>query len=72
MGHFGELSSGRKLRLLLVRSYRRSGCLAGQTIAGIASAHRLRHVATGFALSWRRLTGWRRRRRIEAVLEQAA
>ena len=70
---FGEFSSGCKLRLLLWFAHTgKVAGLAGQTIAGIAWAIACVMVATGFALSWRRLTAWRRRRRVEAVLEQAA
>lgn len=60
---FADLDSGRRFRtwLRFVHTGEYFG-LAGQTIAGIASAGGAVLVYTGIALAWRRFWAWRKRR----------
>lgn len=68
---FEALSAGRRARLWLrfVHTGEYYG-LAGQTIAGIASAGGALLVYTGLALSWRRFFAWRARRRRQDDAEE--
>ena len=68
---FDQLSAGRRARSWL--RFAHTGefyGLAGQTIAGLASAGGMFLVYTGLALATRRLVAWLRRRRSAEVLEQ--
>jgi uncharacterized iron-regulated membrane protein len=61
---YSEESLGRRVRLLMRFTHTGESLgIAGQTIAGIATAGGGVMVCTGFALSLRRLWAWRRRRR---------
>lgn len=69
---FDAQSSGRRLRAILRFAHTGEVLgLPGQTIAGIVSAVACVMVVTGFALTWRRFTTWRRRP-AETVLKKAA
>lgn len=60
---FSANTRGRRLRSLLRFAHTgEAGGLAGQTVAGLASAAGVVLVWTGLALSWRRLGAWVRRR----------
>ncbi|HWN09076.1 MAG TPA: PepSY-associated TM helix domain-containing protein [Pyrinomonadaceae bacterium] len=60
---FATYSRGRQIRSLLRFAHTGEVAgIAGQTIAGIASAAGAFLVWTGLALAWRRLWGWRRKR----------
>src|SRR5688572_20925209 len=68
---FDQLSAGRRARSWL--RFAHTGefyGLAGQTIAGLASAGGMFLVYTGLALATRRLFAWLRRRRSAEALEQ--
>jgi uncharacterized iron-regulated membrane protein len=70
---FADQSPGRQLRSAL--RFAHTGelfGLAGQTVAGIASAGGALLVWTGFALAWRRLRAWRKRRAVRARSQQPA
>lgn len=68
---FADGTPGRRLRSWLRFIHTgEAGGIAGQTLAGIVSAGAVVLVYTGFALSWRRLLAWIRRRRARAQ-EQA-
>lgn len=67
---FGDLSTGRRLRSWL--RFAHTGeyyGIAGQTVAGLASAGGVVLVWTGLALAWRRLRTWQRRRTLHAPEE---
>jgi uncharacterized iron-regulated membrane protein len=60
---FAAYSRGRQIRSLLRFAHTGEVAgVAGQTIAGIASAAGAFLVWTGLSLAWRRLFGWRRKR----------
>jgi uncharacterized iron-regulated membrane protein len=60
---FSSLSAGRRLRSYLRFAHTGEVLgLFGQTVAGLVSAGAAVLVWTGFALAWRRLWAWRRRR----------
>lgn len=61
---FAGQSTGRRLRSLarFLHTGEALG-IAGQTVAGVASAAAVMLVWTGISLSWRRLMAWRSRRR---------
>ncbi|HWQ33843.1 MAG TPA: PepSY-associated TM helix domain-containing protein [Blastocatellia bacterium] len=60
---FSGYSAGRKLRTILRFAHTgEAGGLAGQTLAGLASAGSAFLVWTGLALAWRRCRAWRTRR----------
>lgn len=61
---FSAGTPGRRLRAILRFAHTGEVLgIAGQTIAGLASLGAVFLVYTGFALSWRRLRSWARRRR---------
>ncbi|MFN7542751.1 MAG: PepSY-associated TM helix domain-containing protein [Acidobacteriota bacterium] len=59
---FSQLNTGRRVRLFsrFLHTGESLG-LAGQTLAGVASAAAVLLAITGLTLSWRRFTAWRRR-----------
>jgi uncharacterized iron-regulated membrane protein len=70
---FADQSPGRQLRSAL--RFAHTGelfGLAGQTVAGIASAGGAVLVWTGFALAWRRLRAWRKRRAARSLSQPPA
>ena len=60
-------TAGRRLRSILRFAHTGEVLgLAGQTVAGLVSLGAMVLVWTGLALSWRRLTSWRRTRTVPA------
>jgi uncharacterized iron-regulated membrane protein len=69
---FERLSAGRQLRSILRFAHTGEVAgIAGQTLAGLASAAACVLVVTGFALTWRRFTTWRRRSAVEPLRKAA-
>jgi uncharacterized iron-regulated membrane protein len=69
---FESLSAGRQLRSVLRFAHTGEVAgIAGQTVAGLASAGACVLVVTGFALTWRRFTMWRRRSAVEPLRKAA-
>jgi uncharacterized iron-regulated membrane protein len=68
---FGSLSPGRRARSIMRFAHTGEvGGLAGQTIAGLASAAGVLLVWTGFMLAFNRFAAWRARR--SRVVDQSA
>jgi uncharacterized iron-regulated membrane protein len=69
---FDSLSAGRQLRSILRFAHTGEVAgIAGQTVAGLASAGACVLAVTGFALTWRRFTMWRRRSAVEPLRKAA-
>jgi uncharacterized iron-regulated membrane protein len=69
---FDSLSAGRQLRSILRFAHTGEVAgVAGQTVAGLASAAACVLAVTGFALTWRRFTMWRRRSAVEPLRKAA-
>lgn len=65
---FSDQSTGRQVRSILRFAHTGEALgRVGQTVAGLATVCAVVMVWTGFALSWRRLRGWRVRRGTVAV-----
>ena len=70
---FSDQSQGRRWRSLLRFAHTGEVLgIVGQTVAGLVSAASLVMAYTGWALAWRRLVAWRRRRASRRSPEQSS